>query len=200
MNGATRLAGAAAIAGLALGACGGTVTATPTSTSTAGGTVAPGPTTTTTAAANNMSGTNSLPKTGARVKSVDLTGTTAQPVVTVSGSGFGTRPTPYPSTAPEGQSGCPAAPTAGDGYLYGNKLFLADPNTITGFIAGEDAGGQFDCVGLVIDSWSPSKVVFSLGNLYDKHIPQNYYVLKHGDPFTVYVQGAVGTGSVLLAS
>ncbi|MGH9069986.1 MAG: hypothetical protein ACRDX8_02165 [Acidimicrobiales bacterium] len=147
---------------------------------------------------SGMGGTNSLPKTDAKVSAVALTGSIAAPVVTVTGSGFGTRPAPYPATTPEGQSGCPSAPAVGDGFLYANRLFFKDPDNNTGFIAGEDAGGQFDCVGIVIDSWSPTKVAFGFGNLYDKQIPQNYYVLSKGDLCTVYVQGAAGSVRVSL--
>ncbi|MGH9128179.1 MAG: hypothetical protein ACRDY2_04240 [Acidimicrobiales bacterium] len=203
MNGTILLAGASALAAMALAACGGA--SAPTAASTVGATTTTSQPTTTTVngmgamGGSNMSGTNSLPKTSAHVSSVTLTGTIAKPLITVAGSGFGARPAPYPATAPQGQSGCPPAPTTGDGYLYANNLLFKDPNTNTGFIAGEDAGGQFDCVGIVIDSWSPTRVVFGLGNLYDKHIPQNYYVLSHGDPFSVYVKGAAGTGMVSLS-
>ncbi|MGH9070575.1 MAG: hypothetical protein ACRDX8_05270 [Acidimicrobiales bacterium] len=197
------IASASALATLALGACGATPTATAGSR---GGTATTTPTTTSIAttttmsgmSGSNMSGTNSLPKTGAKVASVTLTGTIAAPQVTVKGTGFGSRPAPNPASAPQGQAGCPSAPEAGDGYLYGNKLFFKDPNTKSGFIAGENAGGQFDCVGLVVDSWSPTALVFGFGNLYDKHIPMNYYVLAKGDSCTVYVQGAAGTVTVKL--
>jgi len=132
------------------------------------------------------------------VSSVTITGTLANPVFTVTGTGFGANPPPpNPSTPPDGQQGCPPSPNANSqGYLYGTNLYVMDqaPN---GFDAGlNSVTGEFDCVGLVVQSWSNNQVVFTLGNLYDQNIPGNHYVLSNGDPVQVAVLGATGSTTV----
>lgn len=145
------------------------------------------------------------PKTSAHVTLATVTGSVAAPVVTVTGTGFGTQPAPGP--VPQGQQGCPAAPSTGDGHLYnGVDLYFSDPAAKTGSFKNWNAGqytpgsnGQFDCVGEIVSSWSPTRVVFSFGNLYDKRLPQNYYVLSNGDSFQVYVKGASFKGTAKLS-
>jgi hypothetical protein len=136
------------------------------------------------------------------VSSVSITGTIAAPVFTVTGTGFGsTPPPPNPSTPPDGQQGCPTSPNSSpQGFLYGTDLYVVD-NGPAGFDAGiNSVTGEFDCVGLVIQSWSPTQVVFTMGNLYDQNIPGNDYVLANGDPVQVAVLGAVGNTTVSLPS
>ena len=134
------------------------------------------------------------------VTGVTITGTIADPTFTVTGTGFGsTPPAPDPSTPPDGQQGCPASPTNNpslEGYLYGTNLYVSDQGN-SGFDAGVNSvTGEFDCVGLVIKSWSPTQVVFGFGDLYDQPIPGNDYVLSNGDPVQVVVLGAVGQTTV----
>ena len=81
-------------------------------------------------------------------------------------------------------------------YLYGTSLYVQD-NGNMGFDAGiNSVTGEFDCVGLVIQSWTPTQVVFGFGDLYDQNIPGNDYVLANGDPVTVGVLGATGSTTV----
>lgn len=132
------------------------------------------------------------------VTSVAITGSLAAPTFTVTGTNFGSSPPPPdPSTPPDGQQGCPASPNANpQGYLYGTNLYVSDQSS-NGFDAGVNSvTGEFDCVGIVVQSWSPTKVVFTLGNLYDQSIPGNQYVLANGDPVQVVVLGAVGSTTV----
>ncbi len=192
-----RLLAAWAGLSLALSACGssGTHPATSSSHQMAGMSMSPG---------TAMSGGTGM--TSARIDSVTTSGSPADPKVIVRGQGFGAQPAPDPASVPEGQQGCPAAPAAGDGHLYGTHLYFTDLHarvgSYTSWTAGEftpGGNGQFDCVGLVIDRWTPTEVVFGFGNLYDKMIPQNYYLLSSGDTFQVWVQGATFRGTARLS-
>ncbi|MDQ6615010.1 MAG: right-handed parallel beta-helix repeat-containing protein [Actinomycetota bacterium] len=145
-------------------------------------------------------GTGTLPPPGP-ITSVTTSGTSANPTITVRGSGFGASPpVPDPSTSPVGQQGCPSTyangtpiPTAGGGFLYGTKLFFQD--ITSGWTAGLNGNGQFDCIGIVIDSWSDTQVVFHFGNIFGRtDIPNNAYFLRNGDAFTVGVGTAQFTG------
>jgi putative transposon-encoded protein len=108
------------------------------------------------------------------ISSVTLTGTPANPTVTVSGSNFG-------STAP---TGTPETCQAGDtGDDFGSSgLIFQDLTESWG------AGEAGDCIGLLVTSWSSTKVVFTVGNEY-----ANYGPIKAGDQIKVTVQGANDT-------
>lgn len=141
----------------------------------------------------------------ANISAVGATGSVTDPVITIEGRGFGNRPAPDPSYPPEGKSGCPPAPIAGDGRLFGTALHLATLDARHGSYRQWNAGeyttggsGQFDCVGFLIKSWTPTKVVFSFGNLYGKLIPQNTYFLSNKDHFKVWVKGASAEGAARL--
>ncbi len=134
-----------------------------------------------------------------------IVGRDTNPTFIVFGSGFGSRPQADPAQSPDGQQGCPATPRAGAGFLYGTNLFANDLNAQRGSFVNQqwDAGiftpgdnGEFDCVGLVIRTWTDRVVVFDYGNLYDKNIPDNFYLLTNGDPVQVGVKGATFTTTV----
>jgi len=145
---------------------------------------------------------NSGPPT---IKRVLVVGRVSNPTIVVLGSGFGPRPNPDPSTSPSGQQGCPTTPPGGAGHLYGTSFFANDLNAQAGtYIAQQfDAGiftpgdnGEFDCLGLVITSWTNYAIVFHYGNLYDKNLPGNFYVLSNGDPLQIGVKGTTLTTTV----
>ncbi len=145
-------------------------------------------------------GTGALPPPGP-ITSVVTSGTAANPTITVTGSGFGASPpAPDPSTSPVGQQGCPSTyangspiPPAAGGFLYGTQLFFQD--LTSGWTAGLNGNSEFDCIGIVIDSWSDTKVVFHFGNVFGRtDIPENAYFLHNGDAYTVHVGAAQFTG------
>ncbi len=133
----------------------------------------------------------------ASITSVITSGTSASPVVTVKGSGFGSRPAPNPSYSPVGKNGCPNGPAAQAGNLFGTQLYVTDlkakKGTYKNWTAGQytpGSNGFFDCVGLLIDRWSKTEVRFHFGDTYAKSFPGNTYFLSDGDRFEVFLRGA----------
>jgi hypothetical protein len=147
-------------------------------------------------------------KPAAQITSVTTSGTAAKPEITVTGRGFGSRPAPSPphfSTASRAM-GCPSVPAATAGRLYGTQLYFTDlkakKGTYTNWTAGQytpGGNGFFDCVGLVIDQWSATKVRFHFGATYGKFFPKNTYFLSNGDRFKVFVRHATSVGTAKLA-
>jgi hypothetical protein len=108
------------------------------------------------------------------ISGVTLSGTPAAPTVTVTGSNFGSAaPTATPET-------CQAGDTGND-YGFGG-LELQD---VTESWGGGELG---DCIGLLLTSWSSTKVVFTFGNEY-----ANYGPINAGDQIEVTVQGVTDT-------
>ncbi len=138
-------------------------------------------------------------KPSVQIASVSTSGTSAKPEITVNGHGFGHRPAPNPAhfSAAAKAMGCPVVPAAKAGHLYGTQLYLTDlkakKGTYTNWTAGQytpGGNGFFDCVGLVIDQWSNTRVRFHFGATYGKSFPQNKYFLSNGDRFKVFVRHA----------
>lgn len=133
----------------------------------------------------------------ARITSVTFTGSPSNPVVTIVGSGLGTRPQPSPSykpTPPHGNVAPYGCTTTGNvGYDYGTRLWLAD-SAGSGWSAGRYRPGihELDCVGLLIVGYSPTKVVYRLGADYRAH----GYRLNLGDHYEASVNGGVKRGTV----
>ncbi len=143
-------------------------------------------------------------QTSAHIASVKTSGTSAKPEITVTGRGFGQRPTPNPSnfaTASKGM-GCPVVPAAKAGHLYGTQLYFTDlkakKGTYTNWTGGQYNSRFFDCIGVVIDQWSHTKVRFHFGATYGKFFPNNTYFLTNGDRFKVFVRHATLRGTAKL--
>ena len=115
------------------------------------------------------------------ISGVTLGGTPAAPTVTVTGSNFGTAaPTATPETCQEGDTG--------NDYGFGG-LELQDVTESWG------AGEAGDCIGLLLTSWSSTKVVFTFGNQY-----ANYGPINAGDQIEATVQGATDTVAASFAA
>jgi hypothetical protein len=110
------------------------------------------------------------------ITGVTFTGTSADPTITVTGSGFGSSP---PIGTPET---CQAGDTGDD---YGSSGLSFSDVTQGGWTAGQ-AG---DCIGLIVTSWSSGQVVYGFGNEY-----ANYPAIQSGDQVEVDVQGATFSG------
>ena len=118
----------------------------------------------------------------ATVSNVAFAGTSADPQVVVSGSGFGSSP-PSPTYAP----GC-----GGTGLDYGYYLHLQDLSAQ--WDAGLETGsGATDCVALVISSWSNTRIVFGFGDGYNACCG---WVLNRGDTYALNLFATVALGTV----
>lgn len=134
----------------------------------------------------------------AKITKVTFTGTAAAPVITVTGTGFGTRPAADPNTSPARASvGCRRQPLAGnkkDGSDYGpTGLGLGwGTSPPSGYNAGVNVPGHYlDCIGIEIRSYTPTKIVFTLGCQYALYSPA-----KAHENFLVQVQGTTKKGII----
>lgn len=90
------------------------------------------------------------------------------PTITITGSNFGkTAPGPDPATAPS----C-GTPTSG--FDYGAKLYFND------WTSGWQAGHSGDCIGFVINSWTPTQIKLTLGDFY---FDAQYGAILSGDQY-----------------
>jgi len=127
-------------------------------------------------------------KPNVSVSSITFSGTSANPTITVNGSGFGKKaPVPNPTTRP-----CGEPDVAGNGFDYGNNVVFWDLNDA----ALWQAGFPGDCIGLNFVSYSATKIVFTLGDWY--RLPDSLFgrPLANGDQFTIAIKGAPLTGLV----
>ncbi len=129
----------------------------------------------------------SAPRPG--ISSVTFSGThgpgVASPAITITGSGFGT-------TAPSGTSDntTSCGPYTANGDVYGNKLYFTDD---ANFEAGFSNSSGADCVGIIVVSWSSTKVVLKFGNAYGTF---DHWYLSNGDGYALSVKTALWGGTV----
>jgi hypothetical protein len=131
----------------------------------------------------------------ATIRSVAIRGSASAPRVVVVGSNFGSTPAPNPPICPAKTSaayhfGCDHQlfnSNKPDGFDYGpTTVGLGWGASLSQFSAGEYSPGAYlDCIGVVIDSWSPTRVVFSLGSQYALYTP-----LKPGAKYVAEVRGS----------
>jgi hypothetical protein len=125
------------------------------------------------------------------IRSVTVSGSPAGPIFTVSGSGLNV-PVPSPAVSPSGQSLCPAKIAGNAGLDYGTHLYLigwdGQPNGSNKqlYSAGRYRPklNELDCIGLVVSSHSPSRLVFTFGHAYTQFRSQ-YRELQNGDVIEV---------------
>jgi hypothetical protein len=136
------------------------------------------------------------------IKKVVFTGTAKAPVITITGSGFGTKPTPNPKISPakagaKYHSACDTQPLQGngkDGSDYGPKALGVGwgPQAPSGYSAGVYVPGSYlDCIGLVVGSYTATKVVLHLGCQYVLYSP-----ITAGDRYLIEVAGTTTSGTV----
>jgi hypothetical protein len=143
-------------------------------------------------------------RTASTITSVAFAKGSKAPRIIVTGHDFGARPSYDPSYQPEGHQGCPPQSAKTDGHDYGTTLWLYDTKASHGntavWRAGRYAGAQeLDCIGLIIDSWSASRVVIHFGSQYNRpstSAAPSTYVLSTGDPFVLRVKNATFRGTV----
>ena len=143
-------------------------------------------------------------RAAASITSVTFGGSSKAPKVVVNGHGFGTRPGINPSYPPQQHQGCPPRKPSTDGHDFGSSLWLQDTKASGGntplWSAGRYTGApELDCIGLVISSWSATRVAFRFGGEYNQPktaSSPSTYVLSKGDPFILKVRNATFHGTV----
>ena len=124
------------------------------------------------------------------ISAVAISGSLASPTVTVTGTGFGSIPKHGVAVASitscTGQSGTGAQ--AGMDYPKG-ELWVSDATA--GWSGGHFSGqASSNCIGVNISSWSPTQVVFTLGDGYGGTSGLGSF--RDGDGVVVSVKGAPG--------
>lgn len=136
----------------------------------------------------------------AAISSVTFGGTPSSPVITITGTNLGTQPAPSPANAPDTYiNQCTSGPTGNDGFDYGTSLYISDTTGPLHFNAGRyvasGPAAEFDCIGLVVTSFSQTQVTFTLGSYYGVYYNQKF-AFNPGDSTTVAVNGATATVTV----
>jgi hypothetical protein len=121
------------------------------------------------------------------IVSVAFSGSTAQPTVVVTGRHFGLAPVGLD----DGVNSCGVF--SADGDTYGEGFYFAD---VGHFVAGQGAPPNGSCVGLVLQSWTPTQIVFGFGDAYQ---PTGPWHLSAGDSYqlrldTIEAEGTVSFG------
>jgi hypothetical protein len=102
------------------------------------------------------------------------------PTITINGTNLG-KSAPAPDPATETACGSPSS-----GFDYGTKLYFND------WTAGWQAGHIGDCIGFVINSWSKTQIVLTLGDFY---FDPQYTGLQSGDQYTMVIKKGTFTGT-----
>jgi hypothetical protein len=109
----------------------------------------------------------------------------ASPTITLIGTHFGANP---PAGTSDATTSC--GTYANNGNVYGSKLYFEDDNF---FEAGFNNSLGATCIGIIVDSWSSTKVVLHFGNAYGGF---DHWYLSNGDGFAISVKTAIFGGAV----
>jgi hypothetical protein len=145
------------------------------------------------------------PTAGPSITRVSFSGTATSPVITITGKALGAKPKPDPNLSPAKAgkkygAACNKQPLQGngkDGFDFGATALGVGWGTTapTGYSAGTYVAGEYlDCIGLVISSYSSTKIVLHPGCQYAL-----YSQLAAGDKFLVQVKGVTKSGTVTYA-
>jgi hypothetical protein len=123
------------------------------------------------------------------ISSVSFTGASgsgvASPTITLTGSHFGAR---APVGTSDNSTSC--GPYTANGDVYGSKLYFADD---TNFEAGYSDSSGATCIGIIVESWSATKVVLQFGNAYGTF---DHWYLSNGDGYAISVKHGIFGGTV----
>jgi hypothetical protein len=123
-----------------------------------------------------------------RITGIDLTGDSGDPTVTLDGSGFGRRP---PRSFPAGHTSC--GNYENNGRWYGrNGLWFLDVTRDWQAGSGTRRGGG-NCIGIIVVSWTPTRVVYKFGSAYGSF---GTWTAEQGDDVVVSLRGVQATGTV----
>ncbi len=136
------------------------------------------------------------------ISAVYVSGATSSPTVTVTGQGFGTE-----SALGVAQDPVAYFPTGVSnncnnnlGNDYGANLYLQDTSANWNAGEGGTPTANGDQIGLVISSYSDTKIVFTLGSCYSFYRLSAGDAYTIGDAYTMNVLGAAFSGIVEYAS
>jgi hypothetical protein len=105
------------------------------------------------------------------------------PTLTITGTNLGKS---APAADPATPTSC-GTPSPSSGFDYGKKLYFND------WTSGWQAGHIGDCIGFVVNSWTPTQIKLTLGDFY---FDAQYGAILSGDQYTMVVKGAVLSGTV----
>jgi hypothetical protein len=109
----------------------------------------------------------------------------ASPTITLTGTHFGSK---APAGTSDDSTSCGAYTANGD--VYGSKLYFVDD---TNFEAGYSTSSGATCVGIIVESWSATKVVLQFGNAYGTF---DHWYLSNGDGYAISVKNGIFGGDV----
>lgn len=109
----------------------------------------------------------------------------ASPTITVTGTHFGAK---APAGTSDNSTSC--GPYTANGDVYGSKLYFADD---ANFEAGYSNSSGANCIGIIVDSWSSTKVVLQFGNAYGTFA---HWYLTNGDGYAISVKNGIFGGTV----
>ena len=123
------------------------------------------------------------------LSSVSFSGThgpgVPSPTITITGSQLGTKAPPGTSNA---TTSC--GPYTANGKVYLGKLYFTDD---ANFEAGYSNSADADCIGIIVVSWSQTKVVLQFGNSYGSFA---HWYLTNGDGYALSLKTALWGGAV----
>lgn len=131
------------------------------------------------------------------ITSLKVSGSSTRPVFTIRGHGLAL-PKPAPAVSPSNQPLCPLTISGNAGYDYGTQFGLlawaaqpADANVLL-YAAGRyrPALNELDCIGIVVLSHTPAKVVFTFGHAYQQYYLTKPRPIRSGDVVEVVLRGA----------
>jgi hypothetical protein len=134
------------------------------------------------------------PGCGPSITSVSFAGYASSPTVTVTGTGFGASP---PAGSDNSVTACGEYTNNGSDYgtefgFTDNTEYPPDPPWQAGY--GTPPNGS--CIGIRVQSWSDTSVVFDFGGLGAAYDSFDHWFLTNGDSFTLVLKGTSFTGTV----
>jgi hypothetical protein len=140
----------------------------------------------------------SAPGCGPVITSITFSGSDAccpgsSPTVTVTGQGFGAS---APPGSDNSENSCGSY--TNNGSDYGDALNTTDTHTDSSlpWTAGMGTPPTGSCVGLRVQSWSDTSVVFDFGGSGSAYQSFDEWFLENGDSFTLALKGASSTVTV----
>ncbi len=115
------------------------------------------------------------------ITGITFNGSVSSPTITVTGTGFGKTP---PEGTSDANTGC-GDHRRGNGDVYGtNGLWFLDDTKVWQAGYSNSSGGN--CIGLIIESWTTTQVMFGFGVAYDSF---DHWYAAFGDHYVIDLKG-----------